>query len=175
MVRESTKRTNKTLVGLLVLLVLLIGSYFAIPEGSKPHVHAKLKDLKIHGLELDVLFAKNGETLDTVKKKSHILMVFFTLNCSDTKTNIKILNELHQREDLTVVGYMMSGTSRAEKFAKNYGVEFPLAKPSLDYMQIFEPNVHPSSYLVRTNDLKVKEKYVGIIFPQNVINGMENF
>ena len=169
------QKNNKRLILLFGIFALLVGVYFVLPSGPKPHTHAKLKDLKLNGLEMDVLYAKNGETLEDIKKKSHVLMVFFTLNCPDTKANIKVLNELHKKNDLAVIGYMMSGTSRAEKYAKNYGVEFPLAKARLHYMQTFEPNVHPMAYLVRTSDIKIKEKYVGVIFPEVVVKGMEIF
>jgi hypothetical protein len=172
---ELKLKKQKRVVGLLVLLLVLVGVYFAIPSGPAPHVHAKLKDLKLNELEMDVLYAKNGETLEDIKQKSHVLMVFFTLNCADTKTNIARLNALHQRDDIAVVGYLMAGISRAESFAKRNGVEFPIANPSLHYKQTFEPNVHPSSYLVRTSDLSVREKYVGILFLQNIINSMSSF
>ena len=171
---ELRLKEQKRVFGLLALLLVLVGVYFAIPSGPAPHVHAKLKDLKLNELEMDVLYAKNGETLEDIKRKPHVLMVFFALNCTDTRVNIPRLNDLHKRDDIAVVGYLMAGTSRAESFAKRYGVEFPIANPSLRYKQTFEPNVLPSSYLVNSSDLSVKEQYVGILFSQNVINGMSS-
>ncbi len=173
--KVKPKTNYKRLMGLLVIFAILVGGYFMLPSGPKPHVHAKLKDLKINALELDTLYAKNGETVEDIKKKSHVLMVLFTLNCLETQENIKMLNALHKREDIAVVGYLMGGISKAESFAKRYGVEFPIANPSVHYKQTFEPNVIPTTFLVSTNNLKIKKKYVGILFPQSIINDMAEF
>lgn len=170
---ETKKSNSRVIVYGTLLLLLAIGSgayYFLQPA---PHIHVKLHEIKLNSLEFDSLNV-TGETINDINKKSHVLMVFFTLNCPETKKNIERFNKLNKRDDIAVIGYMMSGSKRAKKYAQNYNVDFPLAKASKYYMKTFEPNVTPMAFLTRTSDLMVRDKYVGEIIPHKVITKMQD-
>lgn len=170
---KQKRKIRFIVYGVSFLFLVIGGLLYQYASKPAPHVHLKLKDLKINALEFDSL-GVSEESIEDIKKKSHVLMIFFTLNCKDTKANIQAFNELHKREDLAVVGYMMLGERRAKKYARNYDVQFPLVKASKNYMKIFEPNTTPTMYLVRTADMKARDKYVGRIIPHKVITKIKD-
>ena len=158
---EKTKETKKTnssrrLYVLLALLLLCVGVYFMIP--TKEHSH-KLKDIDISKIEFETLVNPTNTTMKEIKSKPSVLMLFFTLNSKEVRENIQMLNKLHQHKNTSIIGYMLSGTKRAEKFAKNHNVQFPIVKPSKDLMMSFPTTKVPMLFLVDTKTLKAIGKF----------------
>ena len=147
----NNKTNNKRLYFLVGIFLLCVGAYYLIPTKEYSH---KLKDIEISKIEFNTLVNPTLTTLEDIKAKPRVFMVFFTLNSKEMKENIAMLNELHKHENVSVVGYLLSGTSRAEKFAQNYNVNFPIVKPTEKYMASFPTTKVPMGFLVDTKKLQ---------------------
>jgi peroxiredoxin len=155
--KMAKKRTNNTRLYILVgIFILCVGVYYFIP--TKEHSH-KLKDIDITKIEFNTLVNPTNTTIEDIKAKPRVLMLFFTLNNKEVKEKTEMFNELHKHEKVSVVGYMLSGTSRAEKFAKNNNVQFPIVKPSKEYMAAMPTTQVPMAFFVNTKSLKVVSKF----------------
>lgn len=154
-----TKAKKIRLSILLLVFILSVGAYFLIPTAPvKEHSH-KLKDVRINKIEFNTLVNPTNTTLEDIKSKPRVFKLFFTLNSVEVKENIEMLNELHKHPKTSVIAYMLSGTSRAEKFAKRNNVQFPIVKPSIEYMAAFPTVKIPMGFLVDTKTLKPVGKF----------------
>jgi hypothetical protein len=152
---------NRRLCVLIIALVFVIGLSLFMPRSDGFSLQLKEIEYAPYGV-------KKALSKESLMQKPYMLIEFFSLQCPYCVKNIPTLNGLHVNKKMSVVGYVMESESRVEAYAQKHNILFPIAKTSEHYMELFEPNVVPMSFVIDTKTLEVKEKIIGVIDPKKL-------
>jgi len=156
---------NKKLSGLLFILLAVVAIGVALPQPKQ----IESANMKLTKVEYDPFDTEYALTKEQLLQKRYMLIEFFTLQCPHCERSIPLLNELQKHKDLSVVGYTMESSSKVKEYAKKHDVRYPLSRASVNYMNIFEPVVVPMSFLIDTQTMEVKEKFLGKFEAKSVL------